>query len=190
MPAVLKENKQYLPVIWLTKAENVQSYICFTKNDSMRPRFFTILLFLSFVSITGYTQDPTTVRKKQFNLDGGVAIEGYDPVAYFKVNKAVKGKKELAVYHQGVTYYFSSTENKEDFKKAPSKYEPEYGGWCAYAMGDKGEKVSIDPETFKILNGRLYLFYNRYFTNTLKSWNRDEANLKLKADANWQKIYH
>lgn len=156
----------------------------------MKARFFTTLLFLSTISLTGFTQDPAALRKKQFNLDDGLAIDGYDPVAYFKINKAVKGKKELAVYHLGVTYYFSSAENKEEFKKNPAKYEPEYGGWCAYAMGAKGEKVSIDPETFKILNGRLYLFYNRYFTNTLKSWNKDEANLKSKADANWQKIYH
>lgn len=190
MAGLLKENKQYFPVIWLTKTAAPQLYICFLKNDNMKPRLLSTLFFLSLVSITGFSQDQTAVRKKQFNLEDGVAIDGYDPVAYFKVNKAVKGRKDLAVYHQGVTYYFSSTENKEEFKKAPSKYEPEYGGWCAYAMGAKGEKVSIDPETFKILNGHLYLFYNRYFTNTLKSWNKDEASLKLKADASWQKIYH
>lgn len=190
MAVLLKENKQYFPVIWLTKAAVTQRYICYIKKDNMKPRLFTTFLFLSLLSMAGFSQDPTAARKKQFNLDDGVAIDGYDPVAYFKVNKAVKGKKDLAVYHQGVTYYFSSIENKEEFKRFPSKYEPEYGGWCAYAMGAKGEKVSIDPETFKVLNGRLYLFYNRYFTNTLKSWNKDEANLKLKADASWQKIYH
>jgi YHS domain-containing protein len=75
----------------------------------------------------------------------------------------VKGSKEFAVYHQGVTYYFSSAENKALFKANPAKYEPEYGGWCAYAMGKNGEKVNIDPATFKIMNGKLYLFYNKYF---------------------------
>jgi hypothetical protein len=55
-------------------------------------------------------------------------------------------------------------------------------------MGAKGEKVSVDPETFKLLNGKLYLFYNSYFNNTLKSWNKDEENLKKKADQNWNKI--
>ena len=63
-------------------------------------------------------------------------------------------------------------------------------GWCAYAMGAKGEKVSIDPETFKIINGKLYLFYNSYFNNTLKSWNKNEPTLKAKADVNWKRIYH
>jgi YHS domain-containing protein len=135
-------------------------------------------------------QDATALNKKHFNLDEGLAIKGYDPVAYFTSNKAVKGSKDLAVYSQGATYYFSSVANKELFKANPSKYLPEYGGWCAYAMGAKGEKVNIDPETFKIVNGKLYLFYNKFFNNTLKDWNKDEANLKKNADANWIKIFH
>jgi YHS domain-containing protein len=156
----------------------------------MKKSLFLSLLALSIFTLNSYSQDLNTVRKKHFNLDGELALEGYDPVAYFKLNKAVKGKKELAVFHQGVVYHFSSTENKEEFKKNASRYEPEYGGWCAYAMGAKGEKVSIDPETFKILHGKLYLFYNRAFTNTLKSWNKDEMNLKNKADISWKKIFH
>lgn len=135
-------------------------------------------------------QDAISIRKKQFNVENEIAIDGYDPVAYFKVNKAVKGRKDLALYHQGIVYHFSSVENRDEFKKNPSRYEPEYGGWCAYAMGAKGEKVSVDPATFKIVNSKLYLFYNRYFNNTLKSWNRDEANLKTKADFNWKRIFH
>ena len=152
----------------------------------------SLLLFamISMLSITANAQDATGLRKKHFNLAGGLAIEGYDPVAYFTLNKAVKGKKDLAVFHQGVTYYFSSTAHKELFKASPARYEPEYGGWCAYAMGEKGEKVSIDPGTFKIVNGKLYLFYNRFFNNTLKEWNKNEASLKTKADANWPKIFH
>lgn len=145
---------------------------------------------LGLLSISLNAQDAGALRKKHFNLDNGIAISGYDPVAYFTQNKAVKGKKDIAIYHQGVTYYFSSVENKELFKTNPSKYEPEYGGWCAYAMGEKGEKVSIDPETFKIVNGKLYLFYNRFFNNTLKDWNKNEATLKSKADANWPKLFH
>lgn len=155
----------------------------------MNKRFyFTVILVGLFGSIFG--QDLSVLRKKQFNLDDNLAIEGYDPVAYFKSNKASKGKKEFAVNNQGVVYYFASPENKEEFKKNPSRYEPEYGGWCAYAMGAKGEKVSIDPATFKIVNGKLYLFYNSFFNNTLKSWNKDEAHLKTEADKNWKKIYH
>jgi YHS domain-containing protein len=156
----------------------------------MKQRSFTVTIMMSLISLSLFAQDATALRKKQFNLDGGIAIDGYDPVAYFKSNKAIKGNKNLAVYDQGATYYFSSTENKEEFSRNPAKYEPQYGGWCAYAMGAKGEKVSVDPETFKIINEKLYLFYNSFFNNTLKSWNKDETNLKTKADTNWIKTYH
>ena len=147
-------------------------------------------IFIALISMTCFSQDVTQLRKAQFNLDNGIAINGYDPVAYFKKGSAVKGKNELAVFDQGVTYYFSSVENKEEFKKNPSNYEPQYGGWCAYAMGKDGSKVEVDPGTFKIIDGKLYLYYNKFFNNTLKSWSKDEVNLKSKADVNWKKFYH
>jgi YHS domain-containing protein len=159
----------------------------------MNQRFFRVtglFLALSLFSMTIYAQDATAQRKQQYNLEKGVAISGYDPVAYFTAGKAVKGKADEAVFFQGVTYYFSSAANKEAFKKNPSAYEPAYGGWCAYAMGAKGEKVEVDPKTFKITGGRLFLFYNKYFNNTLTDWNKDEQSLKQKADVNWTKIYH
>lgn len=144
-------------------------------------------LFLLLASTIVFSQNQAK-RTTAFNLDKKVAIQGYDPVGYFKQNKAVKGKKEIAATYEGVIYYFSSVENKNLFLKSPAKYEPQYGGWCAYAMGDSGDKVEINPETFKIIEGKLYLFYNAYFNNTLKSWNKNEASLKAKADANWKKV--
>ena len=156
----------------------------------MKAGLLSIAILSSIFPATAMAQDQAVVRKKQFNLEGNLAIDGYDPVAYFNSNKAIKGKKDLALNHQGVIYYFSSLENKEQFKSNPSHFEPEYGGWCAYAMGEKGEKVSVDPETFKIINDRLYLFYNKFFNNTLKTWNKDETRLKQSADTNWKKIYH
>lgn len=151
-----------------------------------------LMLFTAVLTVSMYNASAQAdLRKKQFNVSkSGVAIQGYDPVAYFTSNKAVEGKKELAVVADGVTYYFSSTQNKELFKASPSKYEPQYGGWCAYAMGATNEKVEIDPETFKILNGKLYLFYHTWSNNTLTKWNKDEANLKAKADASWIKFFH
>lgn len=140
-----------------------------------------------FFSLPLFAQEPLV--KKHFNLKNGLAIQGYDPVAYFKQNKAEEGKKEIAVFYQGAIYYFTTAENKELFKADPAKYEPAYGGWCAYAMGAKGEKVDIDPETFKIKDGRLFLFYNKFFNNTLKDWNKDENNLKAKADQNWKLLF-
>jgi YHS domain-containing protein len=129
------------------------------------------------------------IRVKQFNLEDGVAIQGYDPVAYFVQKKAIEGKKEFTYSKDGVIYYFSSAANKDLFAKNSANYEPQYGGWCAYAMGETGEKVEIDPETFKILDGKLYLFYNALFNNTLPKWNKAEADLKNRADKNWKSIY-
>lgn len=153
----------------------------------MKSILFLVTIFT--LGISAYAQDATALRKKHFNLDGDIGIKGYDPVAYFTEHKAIKGNKGLSVFYKGVVYNFSSVANKELFKAGPSKYEPEYGGWCAYAMGKNGEKVSVDPETFKITDGKLYLFYNKYFTNTLKDWNKNEGTLKKNADANWPKLY-
>ena len=148
-----------------------------------------LLMMMNLVAFSLFAQDAANTRKKHFNLENGIAIQGFDPVAYFKQNKSVKGSKEFSLYHEGVTYYFSNAENKDDFKKNPAKYEPQYGGWCAYAMGKDGSKVEVDPATFKIIDDKLFLFYNKFFNNTMKSWNKDESNLKKNADANWQNIY-
>ncbi|MEP6931454.1 MAG: YHS domain-containing (seleno)protein [Flavobacterium sp.] len=147
-----------------------------------------ILILFVLVSIPSFSQNDAK-RVTEYNLENKVAIQGYDPVAYFKQNKAIKGKNDISTSYMGVTYKFSSAANKDLFIKNPMAYEPQFGGWCAYAMGSAGEKVEINPETFKITDGKLYLFYNAYFNNTLKSWNKDETSLKAKAEVNWKKIY-
>ena len=154
----------------------------------MKKALLAVLTICTFHQLT-VAQDASALRLKQFNLEGALAIQGYDPVAYILQNKASKGSKDLAVFYQGLSYYFSNASNKEEFKKNPSRFEPEYGGWCAYAMGAKGEKVNVDPKTFKIIGGKLYLFYNKFFNNTLDDWNKDESSLKRKADESWKKIY-
>jgi YHS domain-containing protein len=152
----------------------------------MDKRILTLLLLIFGLHLTANAQQDK--RKKEYNLTGSsLAIDGYDPVSYFTLGKAIKGNASNALVYEGVTYHFTSAQNKETFRTAPARYEPQYGGWCAYAMGKNGEKVEVDPETFKVLNGKLYLFYNKYFTNTLKSWNKDENSLRSKADLNWQK---
>ncbi len=140
------------------------------------------------ILITAMVGIASASTAQTLNLEDGVAIQGYDPVAYFTSSKAIKGKKEFTLVQDGATYRFASAANAAAFKKNPQMYEPQYGGWCAYAMGATGEKVEIDPETFKVLDGKLYLFYNAYFNNTLPKWNKDEAALKRKADDNWKKL--
>lgn len=146
-----------------------------------------LILFVALVSMTTFSQTAAK-RTKEFNLENKVALQGYDPVSYFTQKKAVKGKKEITTTNEGVVYYFSSKANKDLFVKNPATYEPQYGGWCAYAMGDDGTKVEVDPKTYKIVENKLYLFYNAFFNNTLKTWNKDESNLKKKADSSWKKL--
>jgi YHS domain-containing protein len=147
----------------------------------------SIIVFVVLMSLPTFAQTALK-RTKEYNLENKVALQGYDPVAYFIQKKALKGKTTLATAYEGVVYYFSTQANKEIFAKNPSQYEPQYGGWCAYAMGANAEKVEVNPETFKIVDGKLYVFYNAYFNNTLKSWNKDEVNLKKKAETNWKKF--
>jgi len=147
-----------------------------------------LLTFLFLYSASAAFSQTDIFRMKQFNLDDGVAIKGYDPVAYFTSGKAEKGKSSFSTLYKGVNYHFANAADLNSFQANPEKYEPQYGGWCAYAMGHDGSKVEVDPETFKIINGKLFLFYNRFFNNTLKVWNQDEPKLHTQADANWQKL--
>ncbi len=151
----------------------------------MKHLTLTLVLTLFVGSLFAQTDE---ARKKTYNVSKkAVAIQGYDPVSYFD-NKPIEGKSNMAHTHQGITYYFSTQSNLAKFKASPEKYEPVYGGWCAYAMGENGEKVEVDPETFKILDGKLNLFYNSWGNNTLAKWNKNEKALKTKADQNWKKF--
>lgn len=118
----------------------------------------------------------------------GVAIEGYCPVAYFAVNKPVKGSPEFASTYGGATYHFVSADAKAAFDQDPERYVPAYGGWCAFGMAIK-DKFPIDPKAFKIVDGRLMLFLTNPGVDALQLWNdSDEAELVRKADAHWRSI--
>jgi YHS domain-containing protein len=143
------------------------------------------ILFLT-LTFTSFSQKSTS-NTAQFNLEDKVALDSFDAVSYFTQDKPVKGKKEIETTNDGVIYKFSSENNKALFLKNPNKYKPQYGGWCAYAMGLDGSKVSVDPKTYKIVDGKLYLFYNKFYNNTLKTWNKDEKNLMKNANNFWTK---
>jgi YHS domain-containing protein len=147
---------------------------------------FSLLIFSLVSQVIAQTDE---ARKRNFNIKKDVAIEGYDPVSYFD-GKPMDGKPGFKSNYKGVNYLFSSQSNLEKFKVNPANFEPAYGGWCAFAMGNSGEKVKIDPETYKIQGGKLYLFYNFWGNNTLKDWNKNENELKTKGDANWAKQLH
>lgn len=147
-------------------------------------RLFLVILVLGALLSIAQSDD---ARRKNFNVKKNIALEGYDPVSFF-LNGPEEGDEDITYTYKGITYYFVNAANLAKFKLSPEKYEPAYGGWCAYAMGDTGEKVKVDPETFKIVDGKVYLFYNFWGNNTLKDWDKNEKQLKAKADQNWKKI--
>lgn len=160
--------------------------ISFLMSFFLLVRHFKELPFRNFLSALILV--PFMAQAKiSYNDESKFGIHGYDVVSYLTENKAIGGKENISSAYDGVIYLFSTAANKEKFIKEPLKYIPAYGGWCAYAMAD-GEKVDIDPKTFKIIDGKTYLFYNGLWGNTLEKWNVKESSLKPKADQNWEKI--
>ena len=120
--------------------------------------------------------------KALLNLDrNGLALQGYDPVAFFTQNKPVKGKPEFKTAYQGATYYFASAENKALFDKEPAKYEPAFGGYCAFGVS-RNKLVEIDPDAFQVVDGRLLLQYSK---SVRDNFNKDTQGNLAKANANW-----
>ncbi len=154
-------------------------------------RIHLLFLLLSFSFSAGFLNAETKeARINHYNMKKGVALQGYDPVAYFTQGDAQKGNAKISHNHKGITYYFTSASNLDSFKKNPSKYEPQYGGWCAYALAKGGGKVKIDPKRFKIIDQKLYLFFDTpVLGNTLKKWNKGQDQAQIAAaDAEWAKL--
>jgi YHS domain-containing protein len=114
----------------------------------------------------------------------GVAIKGYDPVAYFTDAKAVKGDSDFSYEWNGAEWHFASAAHRDLFKADPAKYAPQYGGYCAWAVS-RGYTAGIDPDAWKIVNGRLYLNYS---VKVQKQWAEDIPGNIAKAEENWPKI--
>jgi YHS domain-containing protein len=138
--------------------------------------FFAALLFGAWAATAG--------AGSAVNLAGGYAIAGHDPVAYFTVNKAVKGAEAHKATHEGATYLFASKENKETFAANPAKYVPQYGGYCAFGV-TKQAKFEVDPEAFTIVDGKLYLNKNK---DVLETWRKDTKGYISTAETIWPRI--
>lgn len=113
-----------------------------------------------------------------------VILKGYDPVAYFKQGRAVKGSPSIVSTYHGATYLFASKADKADFDKSPAKFEPQYGGYCANSMA-KGRRKDIDPNVFYIYKGKLYVCESAAGLNEFRR--SPDANI-AKADKNWLRI--
>ena len=136
-------------------------------------------LLLSLLSFSALAKDVVNTTYL-----GNLAVEGYDVVSYFEENQAVKGSKELTFKYKGANWRFSKTENLEKFKSNPEKYEPQYGGYCAYAMA-KGSKAGIDPKAFKIVDGKLFLNYD---SSIQAKWEAGMTDFIVSADKKWNQL--
>lgn len=137
----------------------------------------TFLALTCLVAISSFAAD-----KQLLNLDSnGVAIQGYDPVAFFTQNKPVKGQQPFHSSYNGAMYLFASQQDKDLFDKEPSKYEPQFGGYCAYGAS-RGNRAPVKIEAWQIVNGRLLMQYD---LDVKDAFNKDQQGKLKKADQNW-----
>lgn len=140
----------------------------------MKTVVVTLLIFASLSTVA--------LAKELNNVDGnGVALQGYDPVAFFTDGRPVRGDQQFQTQYHGATYYFASAEHKATFEKEPAKYEPQFGGFCAYGAG-RGKTVPIKIEAWQIVNGRLLMQYD---LDVKGKFNSDPQGNLSKADKNW-----
>lgn len=125
------------------------------------------------------------VESIALNADGaGKALRGYDAVAYFAVNNAVKGDPKFEYAWNGAKWYFSSEDNMKKFQADPEAYAPQFGGYCAYAVSE-GYTADAEPEAWKVVGGKLYLNYNR---EVQKTWEQNEAERIVNGKKNWREF--
>jgi len=157
-----------------------------------RTRFLSFAIIIALGALlagckatnTGSTSEAKASKEKVevFNKDtNGLALGGYDAVAYFQAGKAERGSSEFVHEWEGAKWQFASKANRELFAEAPWKYAPQFGGYCSWAVGH-GYTANGDPEAWKIVGGKLYLNYNQ---DVKKKWEQDEQTWIEKGDQNW-----
>jgi hypothetical protein len=119
------------------------------------------------------------------NAKSGLAVRGYDVVAYFIESKPVRGSAEFEHEWMGVKWRFASKENRDTFARSPEKFAPQFGGYCAWAVGHN-YTADGDPEAWRIVDGKLYLNYNR---SVQKQWEQDRAKWIEQGQRNWPGLH-
>ena len=158
--------------------------------ESMRVDDKPVARVLAFTALTGIALATGTMpvfadSSVNTGYFSGVAINGYDPVAYFTENRAMKGSEEYSYDWLGAPWYFVSAKHRELFQSDPVRYAPQYGGYCAGEVVGGSVTVDIDPEAFKIIDGKLYLIYDKTNADDFAAHAADNIP---QADANWPKI--
>ncbi len=147
---------------------------------SLHPHRFVTALVATLLITTGVSLGGGPVNTDQT----GLALSGYDPVAYFTVGEPTKGDFQITAEHGGATYRFASEQNRRQFLQNPDRYVPEYGGYCAYGVAVNAQ-FTADPTIWKIVDGKLYLNLDE---NIAKKFNQDIAGHIEKANANWPEL--
>ena len=143
------------------------------------------VLFVLLGSTSLYAQD-----KKANNIDNSnIALQGYSPVSYLDLGLAQRGNKAYKSTHEKIDYYFTSAEQKAKFDRNPSKYLPQYGGYCAFGTY-AGAKFRVDPNKFIVKDGKYFLFLNNVELDAKGLWLNEKNHKKLvaKANQNWSKL--
>ncbi|MEJ6404499.1 YHS domain-containing (seleno)protein [Yoonia sp. 2307UL14-13] len=147
-----------------------------------RRQILAISVTLPFAAMAGrlaHAQSTPTIY-----AEGGIAIDGTDPVAYFTESAPVAGDPSITHDWNGATWRFANAENRDTFAADPEAYAPQYGGYCAWAVSE-GYTASTVPEAWKIVDGRLYLNFSRRIQ---RRWERDIPGRIASADANWPDV--
>ncbi len=146
----------------------------------------TTLVIVAFLFATSvFAQD-----NKANNIDNSnIALQGYSPVSYLDLGLAQIGNKQFKSKYENVVYYFTSVEQKATFDKEPTKYTPQYGGFCAFGIY-AGAKFRVDPNKFIVEDGKYYLYLNNVELDAKQLWLAENNHNKLKsvADKNWYKL--
>jgi hypothetical protein len=153
-----------------------------------RPTRRELLLLLGLIAIAAFLVNHDVVRAQQSTkpqvfteFRSKLALDGYDPVAYFKSGKATKGSGDQAVTWNGATWHFASAENKAAFEASPQAYAPQFGGYCAWAVS-QGYTAKGDPNNWRIVSGKLYVNYN---ASVQRNWEKDMPGHIAKGEKNW-----
>lgn len=151
-----------------------------------------LLFLLPLIGSVLSAEASDSAKIKYFANAQGVAIAGYDVVAYHTDGKAVAGSEAITALYAGATWQFATAAHRDLFVAHPEKYLPEYGGFCAFAVANMSKEVPSNPDTFRIQDGQL-LFFNDLYEgkkfNTLLPWSEKPGAMKEQADVNWKKIH-
>ena len=146
--------------------------------------FLSLMLFIGIAAAVAACST-TNTETLGINVDTeGLAVRGFDAVAYFAVDAAVKGDAKYSYVWNGAKWLFSSEENMKKFAAAPDAYAPQFGGYCSYAVSE-GYTANGDPEAWKIVDGKLYLNYNK---QVKEKWEQQQSERIDRGRTNWQEF--